>query len=299
MSPTIHRRRFLAATAAGTASAVAGCSSISLTGSSTGDSPARDWVYGPDEYVTSDDFQLAVRFRSPKRLAGVEDDLNDEVAARARPIRTDGLDPEDVDWSVQVGEELFNGPFVQAHGGSFDVEDAREGAASGANLPDADGTEVATVGDLVVVEYEPERYGAFGDGEAVTVHGAADLDVEAFVADGADDAAGIVDAADGFAGLLDAIRFDHTASVTFGTGDDGPFGSGFGYTVDGDRTEVRWAAYQRYDAAEMEAVAGGVDALDDVSVDTDGDRVVLSATAASDRLALDGTVFSLLEAPYE
>jgi hypothetical protein len=99
--------------------------------------------------------------------------------------------------------------------------------------------------------------------------------------------------------MLDAIRFDHTAFLSFRTGEDGPFGTGYGYAVDGDATTVRWASYREFDEDAKTGPADEIVASDDVSVDTDGDLVVLEATADTDRLALDGSVIERLRMPFE
>jgi len=99
--------------------------------------------------------------------------------------------------------------------------------------------------------------------------------------------------------LIDAVGFDHSARLWFVGTDGGRYGGGYGYTVDGETTTVRRASVDGVTEDEMESTADEIDGLDDVSIETDGDLVVLTATADTDRFALNGSVFGLFQLPFE
>lgn len=298
MSPNPSRRRFLTAATSGVAATVAGCSSLPFTGGSSTD-PARDWLYDPETYVDNDAFSVTVEFRSPSRLDEVIDELNDDLRSPEQPLYTDGLDADRVDSSVRVSEALLNGPYVVAQHGDFDADDAADAAAETYQVTDRDPDDVASIGGLDVVEYESGVFSAYDDGEAVAIQAPTELDVEAFVAAGTDGDAEVVAARDGYEPLVDAVGFDHTAQLWFVRTEEGLYGGGYGYTVDGETTTVRWASVDGFTEEEMESSGDDIDGLDDVTVETDGDLVVLSATADTDRLALNGSVIQLQQTPFE
>lgn len=107
---------------------------------------------------------------------------------------------------------------------------------------------------------------------------------------------------DGVLELVDHVGFDTTANVEFQLDETRAelTGAGFGYTVHGETTTVRYATLNGERSRESLVEFGEtIDALTDQTVAADGNIRWLEATVGTDRIALGGELFGLLKAPYE
>jgi|GEM_PF-1152224 hypothetical protein len=303
MKDTVSRREALGASATTVLGALAGCSGFGLLdGDSGGDWDA--WVYDPRKLRDSDSYNQDLRMRSPSKLASVESSLRPETERLASPIYVEADvfdDVSNVDWSASYRDPQFNQPGVLAHGGSFDVDVAR--TASGALFdasPDA-AESVGTIGDFEIARYTEDDHAAYRDGEAVAVGGATTDTTRSIVDRRLDDETIPGTGSDAVKSFLGHFESDHVVNARFTwDGDrDVPGCSGFGYTVHGETTTARLVDVRLRTEDDLETLAEEIDALRDVTVESDGEVVALSGTVDTDRTALNGSMFRLREAPFE
>jgi len=300
------RRDLLRATATagvGAAAALAGCSALPSLSGGDGASPARDWLYDPTAFA--DGPQVSVLFESPSEIDAASDHLHPDVRERRLiPSYPDVLasSPSTVDWALQMGGTMFEAPIQVVYGGSFDEETAR--AASAAILSDgtdADRTDREPVADLQTVVAGDDTHGAYRDGLAVSVGAADRAEFERLLRGAADGESRLTGVADGIGTYLDVLSFDHAAQTALGPRADGDGwqAAGWSYRLDGETTTVRLAELHGDRSAEqLREVGADVDGLREVSVESDGAVRWLEATADTDAVGLQGSVFSLLELPY-
>lgn len=297
-APDPSRRTVLAGLSTVILGAFAGCSS--LPGLSDGDESAyRNWLYDQRDY-TDEEIQSALWFESPTKLVAAEEHLHDNVRGKyvASLMMNEGPDLPSVEWAMLYHNELLAAPAVRAFGGSFDTNTARETTAAYGGSVD-DGEPIGTADEYELVAYDEDRYGLYRDGEAVNVDFAASEDaVRNLVADREQSPSNL---ADSVQQLIDRVGFGTTASVNFETADGTVFtGTGIGYTVNGETTTARWVRLNgEMSLDQLRGFGEDIDALSAVTVDEEGPVRWLEGTVRTDRISLDGTMFYMLEAPYE
>lgn len=291
------RRTVLAGLGTAALCGLAGCSS--LPGFGDGDDSPRQWLYDPTAY-TDGEVNRGIWFESPATLAAAENDLHSDVQdLTITPLYGSAFDRESVDWAILYVDHLLKTPGVRACSGSFDDDAAREATASILDKSVDDGTSVGSVDGYELVAYEEDQYGLYRDGEVANLDFvASEGEVRNIVAERTDSSSGL---ADSVRDLVDRIGFETTASVDFKSHDGTEFtGHGYGYSVDGETTTVRHAHLNGdLSLDDYREFGGEIDALSDVTVDEDGDVRWMEGTVETRRLAFDGTLFTLLRAPYE
>ncbi|WP_135819807.1 hypothetical protein [Halostella litorea] len=294
------RRDVLRLAGVGATAALAGCSDafggpLNETTADDGSapSPARGWLYDPTDY--EDQTSLTATFQSPARLTAASDHLADELPPEVPGLRFDAtLPPDETEWSVLVASPLFEGPSLFACGGGFDAETAAENAdAYTATNREPTGEE--TVGDLSVRHYGDDRHGASREGLVVSANAASAAEFRALLQ--TDET--LADSVAGSESLVARTGFDEAATLALSRDSGKWVGWGVGYDIGGAETRVtRTELRTDRDADAVRALGEAVDGLTDVTAEEQGDLAWLEGTASTDRLAFDGSLFSVMELPY-
>lgn len=296
-APDPSRRTVLAGLSTIALGALAGCSSL-LGGSDEDESAYRNWLYDQSHY-TDEKNQASLWFDSPTELMAAEDHIPNPVINQslATPLRPRS-DLASIDWAIWYHNELGVTPGVRAFGGSFDSNTAREMVtAMGPSVDDDNSPE--TVDEYELVAYDDDQYGLYRDGEAVFVESAASEDVvRDLVTERSKSPSKLADSIQQF---IDRVGFETTASVQFEPTDGTEFtGTGTGYTVDGQTTDVRYVHLNGdLSVEDLQEVGHKIEALSAVTVDEEGPVRWLEGTVDTDRTALNGTMFDQSAAPFE
>lgn len=301
-APEHSRRTVLAGLATAALGGFAGCSSLPGLGDEEDKGP-RSWLYDPTAH-TDEGVAGFFRFESPTELVELDDHLNPGVLAnRGPPLYKPSLERESVEWAMMYGDNLFRTPFLRAYGGSFDAGAARAASATAFDANTGDGTELDGAGSFDLVQYGDEQYGLSRDGEMACLEMAETEESVRTIVDGRNSSSpGLAALSDGLMGLLEKLGFDTSMVVDVQLTENGDLEKalGYGYTADGATTTVRLATLPGNRSSNaLEAFGEDIDALTDVTVGEDGEMRWLEATADTDRIAFDGSVFELLKAPYE
>lgn len=276
--------------------ALAGCSSL-MDVSDDDESASRNWLYDQSDY-TDEEIQSALWFESPTKLVDAEEHLHDDLKGEYVASTMDrGPDLDSVEWAMLYHNELLATPGVRAYGGSFDSTTARETTAAYGSSDDSES--LGTVDEYELIGYGEDQYGLYRDGEAVAVSFAPSEDVVRDIVTNRSESPSKL--SDDVQQLLDRTGFETTASVSFQSANGTGFtGSGFGYTVDGETTTARFAHLNgSLSLDQLRDLGDDIEALSSVTVGEEGPVRWLEGTVDTDCTALDGTMFYVLEAPYE
>ncbi|PHQ37890.1 hypothetical protein DJ69_14670 [Halorubrum persicum] len=301
MTPSQYSRRTaLAGLSTAVLGSLAGCSALPGFGDENDTSP-RSWLYDPTTH-TAEKITGFLRFDFPAGLAELDDHLHpDALADRTTPLEEVTIDDESIEWAITYGDVLFRTPYLRACGGSFDAKTARAETATTLDSNINDSTRLAAAGPFDCLQYDDSQYGLVRDGELACLGEVEDEDtVRNIVQERSESSPGLAAVGD-VMDLIDAVGLDTSASVDFQVDDAGKVtGNGYGYTADGETTTVRFVRlYSDQPLSRLKELEQLIDALTDVKVEEKGNIDLLEATVDTNRLAFDGSLFDLLEAPYK